>query len=288
MSLIHSHANNNLRRKTMRETWLAMRRLRFSDLYTDVDLNPNQDHELHFAHVFVIGVDHRRRAQVLASIHNESRFYNDILLVDLDEDYMNLVYKHLALVDWASARCENVSFVLKLDDDVLVNIKSLARHLIEHVLPATRSQREEKFLYCDIIRNSVPVRQTSSKWFVHTKTYPFEFYPDYCRGFAYITNMNTIRFMSEQSRLIPRFWIDDIYFTGLLFDGIDDVKWIDYKGRSIKHIIKMMIFLVNRDYFMFMIILIKVNSNGLTMTSGTWETHWASMNYTPTFSSSSK
>lgn len=114
-----------------------------------------------------------------------------------------------------------------MDDDVLVNIKSLARHLIERISPA---QHQKKFLYCNINPKSVPVRRNNSKWFVHPDTYPFEWYPKYCEGFAYITNLNTIRFMSEQSRRIPRFWIDDVYFTGLLFHGIQDVKWIDYKG----------------------------------------------------------
>jgi hypothetical protein len=152
--------------------------------------------------------------------------------------------------------CRDVSYIMKLDDDVLINIKSLTRHLIEkfHHLPSTttastnsqtnKNQQQQqlllpsssslssKFLYCNINKQSRPMRHNTSKWFVHPDTYPFEWYPNYCEGFAYITNMQTIRFMSEQSKRIPRFWIDDVYFTGLLFHGVDDVKWIDYKGNK--------------------------------------------------------
>lgn len=99
ISLIHSHVNNDLRRKTMRETWLSMRQLRLAELYPHV-LDPSQDDELHFAHLFIVGVDQRRRDHILESIRNESNTHKDILLIDLEEDYKNLIYKHLALVDW--------------------------------------------------------------------------------------------------------------------------------------------------------------------------------------------
>lgn len=249
ISLIHSHVNNYLRRKTMRETWLSMRNVRLSELFPDI-LDEHQDYELQFTHLFVLGND-RARPQAIESIKNESRLFNDILMIDIEENYKNLLYKHLALVNWVilhfrksefeillkaciqikvSENCQDVSYVLKMDDDVLVNIKSLTRHLIEK---GSLKPQSKKFLYCNINMQSLPVRRNTSKWFVHPNTYPFEWYPKYCEGFAYITNLNTVRFMSEQSQRIPRFWIDDVYFTGLLFHGIDDVKWIDYKGRWI-------------------------------------------------------
>lgn len=210
----------------MRETWLSLKKLPLSELYPGV-IDASQDYELHFAHLFVIGND-RQRPAVMESIRNESRLFNDVLVIDIEENYKNLIYKHLALVDWVTRNCKNVSYVLKMDDDVLVNIQSLTRHLIEQV-----SSQQNKFLFCNINQQSLPVRRNTSKWFVHSDTYPFEWYPKYCEGFAYITNLNTIRFMSEQSRRIPRFWIDDVYFTGLLFHGIDDVKWIDFKGEYV-------------------------------------------------------
>ena len=80
----------------------------------------------------------------------------------------------------------------------------------------------------------MPIRRNTSKWFVDASTYPFEWYPKYCEGFAYITNLNTVRFMREQSRRIPRFWIDDVYFTGFLFHGIDDITWLDYKSQQVR------------------------------------------------------
>ncbi|RMZ97745.1 hypothetical protein BpHYR1_023694 [Brachionus plicatilis] len=36
--------------------------------------------------------------------------------------------------------------------------------------------------------------------------------------------------MHEQSKIIPRFWIDDVYFTGLLLHGIPGINWFDFKN----------------------------------------------------------
>ncbi len=41
--------------------------------------------------------------------------------------------------------------------------------------------------------------------------------------------------MHEQSKMIPRFWIDDVYFTGLLLYGFEkEVKWFEFESNSIK------------------------------------------------------
>lgn len=102
--LIHSHINNYLRRKTMRDTWLSMNRIKLAELYPDVDLTGGgksnyNDVELHIEHLFVIGQD-RERPEAMQLIKNESNAFNDILMIDTEENYKNLLYKHLALINW--------------------------------------------------------------------------------------------------------------------------------------------------------------------------------------------
>lgn len=86
----------------MRETWLSMRRIRLADLYPRLDVGADYEYELHFAHLFVIGND-QTKPDVLQSIRNESLLFNDILMIDVQENYKNLIYKHLALVNWVSS-----------------------------------------------------------------------------------------------------------------------------------------------------------------------------------------
>ncbi len=49
------------------------------------------------------------------------------------------------------------------------------------------------------------------------------------KGFSYITNMATVRLMHQQAKIIPRFWIDDVYYTGLLLYGFEQIEWYNYK-----------------------------------------------------------
>lgn len=74
----------------MRETWLSSKRVR----------HPGGQY-VHISHLFVIGND-RRQAGLIESIRNESMKFNDILMIDVQEEYKNLVYKHLAIVNWVS------------------------------------------------------------------------------------------------------------------------------------------------------------------------------------------
>ena len=89
----------------MRDTWLSMNRMKLSDLYSDIggaaSNYTNVDVTLHIRHLFVIGND-PSRPETMQLIRNESNLFNDILMIDTEENYKNLLYKHLALINWAS------------------------------------------------------------------------------------------------------------------------------------------------------------------------------------------
>ena len=219
LCMIHSDRKNTKRREVTRKTWLSM---------SDFGLN-EANSSFKLVHLFIVGassgINEKNQNKLL---ENEARIYNDIIMIDTPDIYHNLVYKHLALINWVLEYCTNADYVIKLDDDVYVNIKPILTHLVDKF---GAFPKEAEFIYCNNIEMASPVRNTSSKWFVNTDEYPFKFYPRYCEGFSYITNVPTIRLMREQSNLIPRFWIDDIYVTGLLLNGLEPrVKWFDYSN----------------------------------------------------------
>ena len=234
--LIHSHKNNFLRRKTMRDTWLSMDQLSILEVFKEkfkkkdkgsFDSAELLKDSLDIVHFFIIGNDNNQNNQTsFEQIKKESELYNDILMIDAPENYQNLVYKHLAAVNWVVRNCPQAVYVMKLDDDVFVNIKPLAEHLITRfgLMPSLNSN----FIYCSLVDKAIPARKNDSKWYVSYDTYPFDYYPRYCEGFSYITNIETIKIMYKQSRIIPRFWIDDVYVTGLLLFGFDQIEWYNY------------------------------------------------------------
>ena len=52
---------------------------------------------------------------------------------------------------------------------------------------------ENRFYLCYLLQKTKPKRGIGNKWFVSFQDYPQEFYPDYCCGWAYVTNIPTIK-----------------------------------------------------------------------------------------------
>jgi hypothetical protein len=156
-----------------------------------------------------------------STLRQEANEFNDLIMVDVNDKYDKILEKNLAAFDWVLDNCQNVIFVIKLDDDVFVNLNLLIRRLLTH---KELNSNIGNFTYCNMITKARPVRNKKSKWGVDSNIYSFDFYPPYCEGFAYITNIDTLKLIKEQSEVIPRFWIDDLYLTGLLLHGLDNVK----------------------------------------------------------------
>lgn len=64
--------------------------------------------------VFVVG----RPGEI--DLDEETRTYNDILIVDFDESHYNLPFKDIAFLRFIKNRCSNVDFVFKGDDDIML------------------------------------------------------------------------------------------------------------------------------------------------------------------------
>lgn len=234
--LIHSHRNNFMRRKAMRDTWLKANKINILELFNAdeiLKLNLNKNN-IELVHLFVLG-NHKSYAsnnqsteykQSFDSIKKEADLYQDILMTNIVESYQNLLYKHLTVVNWIIKYCSKATYIIKLDDDVYVNIKPLSRHLLTHL---GSNYIDSKFMYCNIVDKAIPVRSLDSKWYVNYNQYPFDYYPRYCEGFSYITNLVTLKLMHQQSNIIPRFWVDDVYVTGMLLYGFERIEWFDYK-----------------------------------------------------------
>ena len=69
----------------------------------------------------------RTNAQTL--LHFEANQYGDIVQVNFVDSYRNLSYKSVAALKWITNFCRRAQFVLKVDDDIFVNLFKLLHHL---------------------------------------------------------------------------------------------------------------------------------------------------------------
>ncbi|KAK8767921.1 hypothetical protein V5799_005298 [Amblyomma americanum] len=140
----------------------------------------------------------------------ENHRYGDTVQGNFVDSYRNLTYKHVMALRWASARCGDVTRVLKMDDDIFVHIFQLGA-----ILDRTASL-PPKTLVCYVQKQMPISRSEGSKWRVTESEYPGSFFEDYCSGWAYLADMAAVRAMVAEARFRPYFWVDDVHVTGTL------------------------------------------------------------------------
>ena len=142
----------------------------------------------------------------------ESKAYGDIIQGDFIDHYRNLTRKHIMAYKWTLTYCRHVKFIVKVDDDTLINIYRTLVYLV-HTYPQGYTTN---LLYCSVYYRQHAVRRKSDKWYVSYDEYPHERYPDYCEGFAYIVTPDVMQKLYAMSFHTEYYWIDDVYVTGML------------------------------------------------------------------------
>ena len=102
----------------------------------------------------------------------------------------------------------DVSYVMKTDDDMYINIQQLyelvARNTVPHLLTGA------------LICGAKPIRDPHNKW--HAPHYMFQghVYPDYVSGTGYLMSYSTAMILFKMSLTVPAFHLEDVYITGIL------------------------------------------------------------------------
>ena len=99
------------KRNIIRRTWL--RNLHNQSNRSSVSLT---------GHGFILGLT--GDFEIQKRIKVESKKFKDILQIDMVDGYYNLTLKVVGLLNWLKGHCR-VDFVLKVDDDVYINVRNL-------------------------------------------------------------------------------------------------------------------------------------------------------------------
>ena len=150
--------------------------------------------------------------------------YNHTLMGNFKDDYHNLTLKGVMGYRWVSEYCQNSKFVLKIDDDILVNVYKLLYSFLNHMSGKTKS------IFCNLwYKGSMPILRTG-KWKVESHIFAkkHEFPYDYCSGFLVLLTSDLMRPMYEAAKMMPFFWIDDVYLFGMLPSVVGGVTYYNY------------------------------------------------------------
>ncbi|KAJ9581515.1 hypothetical protein L9F63_023306 [Diploptera punctata] len=145
------------------------------------------------------------------ALQDENLRYSDLVQGNFKEAYRNLTYKHVMGLQWVTRYCSQAKFVIKMDDDIIVNF-----YRIFHIIESSLKERNNSFLMGYVLKGTLPVREPMNKWFVTKSEYSDSVYPPFLSGWMYITTPRVAKTLVEISKSIKYFWIDDTYVTGLL------------------------------------------------------------------------
>ncbi|XP_070157666.1 beta-1,3-galactosyltransferase 5 isoform X2 [Polyergus mexicanus] len=141
---------------------------------------------------------------------DESRRFSDILQGDFLDTYRNLTYKHLMGLRWATNNCKHIKYIMKMDDDIVVDIYGILEKLHTDII-------EKNSLAGYIMKNMIPIREPANKWYVSKTEYADNIYPDFVSGWLYITNSQMANKLINYAETSHKyFWIDDVFVTGIL------------------------------------------------------------------------
>lgn len=144
------------------------------------------------------------------AILDEAKRFDDIIQGNFIEAYKNLTYKHVMGLKWAAEYCKNVSYVMKMDHDIIVNFYKIIDLIKSINIP-------ENVVMGYVLKNMLPVREPMNKWFVTRSEFPADSYPDFLSGWLYVTTPKTAQSLVNAAQIYPRyFWIDDLFLTGII------------------------------------------------------------------------
>lgn len=144
-----------------------------------------------------------------AAINDESRKFNDILQGNFLEAYRNLTYKHVMGLKWIVDNCDENSYIMKMDDDIVINLYEIL-NVIKH-------RNINNSIAGHVLENMKPKREPANKWFVTEDEFAPNFYPKFVSGWLYVTTYSVALKLLENLQFTSKyFWIDDVFITGIL------------------------------------------------------------------------
>jgi len=89
-----------------------------------------------YGFAFILGLTENTTIQ--HSIEEESLTFGDIIQMNFLDDYNNLTLKSIVLLHWLSISCPKISYILKCDDDVYVNVPNFSTFLASDVISSSK------------------------------------------------------------------------------------------------------------------------------------------------------
>ncbi|XP_073507044.1 beta-1,3-galactosyltransferase 1-like [Phyllobates terribilis] len=151
--------------------------------------------------IFLVGLPRIATERVQDLLEEESATFGDIIQQDFMDTYYNLTLKTLMALEWVTKFCTSASYVMKIDNDMFLNVDYLIHNVLYPHVPVRTN-----YFTGALVLNARPFRNKASKWYVPKEIYPNNTYPPYCSGPGYVFSADMaakIYNVAQEIRVIP-------------------------------------------------------------------------------------
>nr|XP_057933732.1 beta-1,3-galactosyltransferase 1-like isoform X2 [Doryrhamphus excisus] len=145
-------------------------------------------------------------------LQQESIKHQDLIQSNFQDCYNNLTIKTMVMLEWLNFYCSEVSYAMKIDSDIFLNVPNLITMLLN--APKTN------YMTGLVAREAAVQRTHTSKWYLPVDVYPKPQYPRYALGLAYALSLDLPKKLLEASRHVKAIYIEDVYL-GLCMEYLD-------------------------------------------------------------------
>ena len=125
-------------------------------------------------------------------------------------------------MEWSFKHLSDDVFYTSCDDDFMINMAGLIDVMQRNLKMVNASNWSDFPIVCTYKArvSDVPIRNKKSKYYISEDEFKWPYYPDYCLGGAYTTNVGVVRQLWEAAQGLAPLRMDDVWITGVLRERI--------------------------------------------------------------------
>ena len=165
-------------------------------------------------------------------VEAEARREGDLIISLVEDHYENLGLKTISALDWVVQLCSEVEYVLKVDDDMFVQVE----RLVELVEALVEEDKDQMLVLGNISRGWKPVRNPKSKYYITEAQYGAESYPDFATGPSYLVSRAAVGPMVEAALDQLYIHLEDVFLTGVVAEqlGVERRNNDQFKNNAVR------------------------------------------------------
>ena len=150
------------------------------------------------------------------AVADESAKNGDVIVNNINDSYQNLSLKTISAFAWFKQFCSKSQFLLKVDDDMFVQID----RLLELIRELLTKNEQPRLILGNISRGWKPVRNPQSKYLITEAQYPGENYPDFATGPSYLVSKSAVMEIIPVAMEEKYIHLEDVFLTGVVAERL--------------------------------------------------------------------